>query len=232
MPQSALQHLRLLILVVSFPMLMISCGKEKNTSIFGSFKDPVDGAVYRTILIGQQEWLAENLNRGEMILSAESPSNNELIEKYCYEDDLRNCTRYGGLYTWDEMMDYSTESGAPGICPTGWWIPTDQDWKELEITLGMSHSEANLSGWRSLDVGEALKPGGTSYFGGELYGHRYFNGGFYSMNTLGSWWSSTSQDTRAWKRSLAEEEGGVYRVLSAKGYAYSVRCVRYADFPE
>jgi uncharacterized protein (TIGR02145 family) len=88
-----------------------------------------DNHYYGIVTIGDQIWLAENLNTGIRISSLNDPSDNDIIEKYCYDDDERNCDTYGGLYTWDEMMDYHpSDSGAigitQGICPDGWHIPT------------------------------------------------------------------------------------------------------------
>jgi len=56
-------------------------------------------------------------------------SNNSVIEKYCYNNEEDSCTKYGGLYQWDEMMQYTTEQGVRGICPAGWHLPTDEEWK-------------------------------------------------------------------------------------------------------
>lgn len=226
------QFRRFISYAILFTMIhLFGCNKDKGPQIYGTFRDPSDGQTYRTITIGNQEWLADNLNRGQMINSNQQQTNNSAIEKFCYDNDPRNCDRLGGLYTWSEMMAYSSEPGVQGICPTGWWIPTDENWKELEITLGMSTLEANQILWRSQDVGEKLKVGGSSNFAARLGGHWYYaDGAYYSLNQLGSWWSSTSSEAhRAWRRSLGAEEGGVYRATSSKQYAYSVRCVRHAS---
>lgn len=210
-------------------LLLSACEKEDPNSVYGTFKDPDDGKTYRTIVIGGLEWLVDNMNKGKMINSSQPQTDNDEVEKYCYDDDAKNCDRFGGLYTWDEAMGYADEPGVQGICPTGWWIPTDANWKELEMTLGMSNQEANETGWRSLDVGDKLKPRGSSNFAGRLSGHRFHaDGNFYGLNQSGSWWSSTSEPTHAWRRTLGADEGGVYRALSSKQYAFSVRCVRHA----
>jgi uncharacterized protein (TIGR02145 family) len=221
--------LRLLIAGV-LSICMLACTKDDGPKIYNTFKDPADGKTYRTIVIGGLEWFADNLNKGQMINSTALQTNNEVIEKYCYDNDTKNCERFGGLYTWDEMMAYVSEPGTQGICPDGWWIPTDANWKELEMTLGMSNQEANSEQWRSLDIGEAMKTKGSSNFAGTLSGH-WFHGDmeFYSLNQMGSWWSSDSEPTHAWKRSLGKDEGPVYRALSSRQYGYSVRCVRFAS---
>jgi hypothetical protein len=82
-----------------------------------------DGQSYPTVQIGNQCWMAKNLNIGEMMISSytgynhSSVSNNGITEKYCQNNDSSNCLIYGGLYDWDEMMNYTTMEGARGICP-------------------------------------------------------------------------------------------------------------------
>jgi len=89
------------------------------------------GQTYNTVLIGRQCWLKENLNVGEMIDSLQNQSDNGILEKYCINNDPAYCEAYGGLYQWDEMMQYTLDHGAQGICPTNWHIPTDVEWNEL-----------------------------------------------------------------------------------------------------
>jgi uncharacterized protein (TIGR02145 family) len=91
-----------------------------------------EGQVYNTIQIFSQCWLKENLNVGMMIPEAKDQSNNGIIEKYCYNNEPDSCAKYGGLYRWDEMMQYTTQQGTQGICPPGWHLPTDEEWKVLE----------------------------------------------------------------------------------------------------
>ncbi len=75
------------------------------------FTDPRNGQTYTTVQIGDQCWMAENLNIGEMINSGSNMTNNGVIEKYCFSNDPANCETYGGLYQWNEMMEYSTTAG-------------------------------------------------------------------------------------------------------------------------
>ncbi|MCP4252684.1 MAG: hypothetical protein GY775_04615 [Candidatus Scalindua sp.] len=98
----------------------------------------VDGNLYDTVQIGSQCWMAENLNVGTMVEGSMDQPYDTVIEKYCYRNILDNCNAYGGLYQWREMMQYVTTEGTQGICPTGWHIPTDAEWKTLEMYLGMS----------------------------------------------------------------------------------------------
>jgi len=81
------------------------------------------GETYQTILIGSQCWFQENLNVGTRINGSSNQTDNGEIEKYCYNNLDANCVTYGGLYQWDEAMQYVTTAGTQGICPDGWHIP-------------------------------------------------------------------------------------------------------------
>ena len=116
-----------------------------------------NGNEYQVIRIGEQIWMAENLNTGTKVNSINGQSNNGQIEKYCYNDNTSNCDEFGGLYTYSEAMYYTTQDGSRGICMEGWRIPTDNDWQTLEIHLGMSQNDAERSGWRGTDQGQKLK---------------------------------------------------------------------------
>jgi len=89
------------------------------------FTDARDGKTYNTVLIGTQCWMRENLNIGTRIDGSQNQTDNGTIEKYCYDDLESNCDIYGGLYQWDEAMQYVTTQGVQGICPAGWHLPTD-----------------------------------------------------------------------------------------------------------
>ncbi|MCD4680222.1 MAG: hypothetical protein K8S00_07525, partial [Bacteroidales bacterium] len=103
------------------------CGKP--------FTDLRDGQAYNTVQIGDQCWMAENLNIGERISSSMNQTNNGVIEKYCINNP-GNCDEYGGFYQWNEMMEYSTIAGSQGICPNGWHVPTYDEWTILYSYLG------------------------------------------------------------------------------------------------
>ncbi len=83
-----------------------------------------EGQIYNTVQIGSQCWFRENLNVGIRVNGGSYQTNNGQIEKVCYYHEPGYCEIYGGLYCWEEMMQYSTLEGSQGICPTGWHIPT------------------------------------------------------------------------------------------------------------
>lgn len=201
------------------------------------FVDPRDGQSYVTVQIGTQCWMAENLNIGTMINGNSNQTNNSTIEKYCYNNDSYYCGKYGGLYQWDEAMQYVNTPGTQGICPSGWHIPTDDEWKTLEMYLGMSQTHADASGWRGTDEGGKLKAttdwqspntGATNSSGFTALPGGYRSGGsFYVVFQYGHFWSSSSSNgTNAWNRSLSYTNKQVARSTYYKTYGLSVRCVK------
>ena len=116
-----------------------------------------EGKTYHTLLIGTQCWLRENLNIGTRVNLEISQSDNGIIEKYCYNDDENNCNIYGGLYQWNEMMQYTTTVGAQGICPAGWHIPYQEDWNILvDFIGGYQIAGKKLKSTGTLEAGTGL----------------------------------------------------------------------------
>jgi len=101
----------------------------------GYMKDIRDGKQYNITKIGTYCWMAENLNAGTRIDGIIDQQDNGIIEKYCYSDNEANCDQYGGLYIWDELMNWVATSGAQGICPESWHVPTDWEIKFPEGTV-------------------------------------------------------------------------------------------------
>jgi len=188
------------------------------------------GQVYNTVLIGDQCWLKENLNIGTMIPGADEMQNNGTIEKYCYDDDPANCDIYGGLYQWDEMMQYSTLEGVQGICPAGWHLPADAEWTILadylggEDVAGGKMKETGTTHWHSPNKGATNSSGFTALPGGIRF--RNF---FSSPGGHGLWWSSS--EVSSTDRADARELGFDYEDLADAGsptkeLGFSVRCLR------
>ena len=207
--------------------------------------DTRDGQTYNTVLIGTQCWMAENLNVGTMILGTQEPTNNSQIEKFCYLDDPSHCLDWGGLYKWDELMQYVTDTASQGICPEGWFVPTDNDWKILEGTTDSQFPIGdpiwNNQGFRGYDVGLNLKSTvgwGANYNNGtDLYDFSALPGGYWwgpgSNWYNGGWgayfWTSTSCYTStSWYRRLSYTVDEAFRDCHLKThYSLSVRCLRY-----
>ena len=147
--------------------------------------DSRDNQTYTTLQIGTQCWMAENLNIGTLINSNNDQTNNSIIEKYCYDNSTTNCSTYGGLYQWDEMMQYKTTEGVQGICPVNWHIPTDAEWTGLTDFLGgesvaggkmktTGTIEAGTGLWLSPNTGATNSSGFAALPGGGLHSGGFF----------------------------------------------------------
>ncbi len=191
---------------------------------------------YQTVIIGTQCWMAENLNIGTIINGNVNQQNNPTIEKYCYDDLESNCNVFGGLYQWDEMMQYDTTEGIQGICPSGWHIPSDDEWCILTIHIDPSVNCSSTS-FSGTDAGYKMKSTSGWNSGGngsDVYGftalpagYRYSGGAFYAMGNAALFWSSTNYDAdKAWKRYLHYSENDINRSNDFNYYGYSVRCVK------
>ena len=195
--------------------------------------DARDGQEYPTVLIGDQCWMARNLNIGEMVPGTQNQGDAGLIEKYCYGNDPENCETYGGLYQWNQVMDYSTEEGTQGICPPGWHVPSDDEYKTLELALGMSEAHVNLTGFRGAGVGTAMMADGDSGFEALFGGARNSSGGWQFIEgsptyEFGYFYTSTEavNTNNAFRRCLRSDSSGVGRYNSwNKRFGLSLRCV-------
>jgi uncharacterized protein (TIGR02145 family) len=186
-----------------------------------------------TVTIGTQTWMKKNLNLGQITTLNQDMSNNGIIEKWCYGNNPENCNTYGGLYQWDEMMQYSTTPGTQGICPTGFHLPTDAEWKTLERSLGMSINEVDLADWRGTIQGTLLMASGSFDFNALLSGWGILGFSdddfplFARMNEQGEYWTSTQySQTDAWIRLLASDHTDVLRYNASKSKSNSVRCLK------
>jgi len=182
------------------------------------------GKTYNTVLIGNQCWLRENLDIGTRINGSQSQTNNSTIEKYCYDDNPANCNTYGGLYQWDEAMQYLTNQGAKGICPTGWHIPTLSEFMTLgQVVVGDANAlKAVLQGTGS---GAGTNASG---FTALLAGDRFDNGYFENLSSEAYFWSSTQYDaTGSGNVNLYYDDDIIYLGLNDdKEYGFSVRCIK------
>ncbi len=210
--------------------------------------DTRDQQAYATILIGTQCWMAQNLNVGTKINSTHpgiQQFNNEVIEKYCFSNTDANCDTYGGLYEWGEAMQYVTTEGAQGLCPDGWHIPTDNEWKILEGVVDSQYpvgdAEWDATGFRGLDAGGKLKEAGTTHwnspnegatnssgFTGLPWGYRAsFTGNFDNLGIEGYFWSSTPwSNFGAYMRRLYNAQARVDRYFWYSDNGFSIRCLK------
>ena len=198
------------------------------------------GQIYNTVEIGLQCWLKENLNIGIMVDGDVEQQNNSIIEKYCYDNNTSNCDEYGGLYQWDEMMQYITGEGAQGICPQGWHIPSDDDWKVLEGTVDSMYDFDdpvwNNMSYRGFDAGKNLKSTNGWFENGngtDVFGFTSRPGGFRQNNhifsnlSMRALFASSSEinSENAWIRYIIHDNDGVNRNDGNKLHGFSVRCL-------
>ena len=140
------------------PVVPFACGDV--------ITDLRDSKTYPTIQIGSQCWMKKNMNIGTMINTDVPQSRQfpEVIEKYCYNNVEDSCSIYGGLYQWDEMMQYSTTGGSQGICPAGWHVATDAEWCKLENYVDSDTVDCGRGEWGGTDAGGNLKEAGTTHW--------------------------------------------------------------------
>ena len=174
--------------------------------------------------------MAENLNVGTRINGSLDQTNNSIIEKYCNDNNDSNCEVYGGLYQWDEMMQYVNNPGVRGICPTGWHLPTDAEWTTLTTFLGGDSiaggkmKETTGTHWLSPNTGATNSSGFTALPAGDREDSNYFTTtGYYSF----FWSSSLYFYSSAWSRVLEYYGAEIYPAYgSFFTFGYSVRCIQ------
>jgi len=204
----------------------------------------IEGNIYPTVAIGNQCWMAENLrtatyHNGDIIPNVLPNAEWQGLTSGAwvqYNHDAANEFPYGKLYNWYAVNDERN------VCPTGWHVPTDEDWKVLEIELGMSPEDADEMFWRgdAEGVGSKLKSVGTAYwnipntgatnesgFSALPGGFRTDAGSFDQINSNGHWWTATeNSESHAWRRNLSTVSEGVERLTNNKRSGRSVRCVK------
>ncbi|MFA4942247.1 MAG: FISUMP domain-containing protein [Patescibacteria group bacterium] len=202
-----------------------------------------DRCLYDTVQIGTQCWFKQNLNVGSIVAGATAQTSNNTLEKYCYSDNSANCTTYGALYQWDEAMQYTEASGAQGICPTGWHIPTDTEQNTLDQYLHNTTCNASRSAsWGCADAGGKLKETGTSHWASPNTGAtnssgftalpsgRVSSGSFFDQGTYAFFWSSSISGSNAWGRYLYSGLSTVDRSSNNDhSSGYSIRCLKDED---
>lgn len=202
--------------------LLFSCG---NT-----YFDYRDGQAYGTVEINGLCWMTENLNYGTYVSTTQGQSDNSIPEKYCYANNIAKCSIFGGLYTWNEIMQYDTVELAQGICPTGWHVPSDTEWFELENFEDSTVNDPTATGYRGTDVATKLMTGGSSgleiIYSGIFYqpGGTFYGAG--SVNRFASYATSTESGANTWFRTFSENYIGVSRSADSKLFGLAVRCVK------
>lgn len=192
---------------------------DKQFSVKTSFKDPRDGQVYDIAKIGNLTWMKDNIR-------FDVPD-----ESYCFDDDENACAELGMLYTY---------AGAWKACPTGWRLPTDNDWMDLERALGMTQNQLMIDGYstpRGNGQGNRLKAGGNSGLNFKISGFATISDGEATYDGISDdrprsyFWTATWRDVNrtrnAVRRRIEAKNGSIFRFTNpVAGYAVSVRCVQ------
>ena len=200
----------------------------------------IEGNVYKTVKIGTQIWMAENLKTTKYNDEAAIPNttvNTEWIaltsDAFCWAQNNEATFKplYGALYNW-----YAVETGK--LCPTGWHVPSDSEYAILEISLGMTSEQANATDWRGTDQGKQLKNTtgwaegangtNTSGFSALPAGYRAYSSGiFEGIGVITYWWTSTApNDDIAVYRRLDGDNNMVFKNGTYKRAGKSIRCIK------
>ena len=231
-----------IICLILMTLVILACNETDDMEIIetsGTFIDSRDNHEYKWVKIGNQIWMAENLAYLPSVNHVKPDSTN-LPHYYIYGYDgtdvneakaTSNYAVYGVLYDWEAALN------AP---PAGWHLPSDAEWKQLEIDLGMTQEEVHESifpYFRGIDQGTQMKTksgwhnngNGTnsSGFSGLPGGFYFSTGEFCIIESFGYWWSSSEHtESSSWTRGLGYNKNSVSRNSYLKKNGFSIRCVR------
>jgi uncharacterized protein (TIGR02145 family) len=221
----------------------LAAQEKKNDAPVGNTVTDIDGNVYKTVTIGSQVWMAENLKttryRNGDVIGTTSPAlldiSRERAPKYqwVYVGWHSDLATYGRLYTWYAVTD------SRNIAPAGWHVPTDAEWTTLtdclggESVAGGKLKETGTTHWKSPNTdasnesGFTALPGGLRWATGAFEGDGNFNG---DGHHGGCWWSSSGNNINAWSRTLVYLNSKLLREdIHSKSSGFSVRCVKDAS---
>lgn len=183
----------------------------------GTMEDSRDGKMYKTVKIGEQVWMAENLNY-------------ETASSFCYENNPQNCDKYGRLYEWDDALN---------ACPMGWHLPTKEEIKTLFDALGGQTSAGkklkSVNGWPSSGFGFPSGGNGTDALGFSALPAGFYKvsllgdgGRFVSLNEIAFFWSASGEADGGFAHCimLSLFDGIANMDFQPKNYAMSVRCIQ------
>ena len=235
---------RIYLLATSILLLVgiMSCNKEEvatSTPEYGSMTD-VQGNTYKTVKIGNQWWMAENLK--VTVFNDKTPINaiaenaadsiweNASKAAFCIYD-----TTLGALYNWNVINNIKI------LAPKGWHIPSDDEWKTLEKTIGMETADLEKTAWRGTNEADKLLAKYKAPTESELYafgtnesgfnalfaGCRLFSGGINQEKNTAFWWTSTpSTGNEAWYRYIDANQKKIFRQHTYTNYGFSIRCIK------
>lgn len=210
-------------------------GEEKS---FNTKVADIEGNLYGTVNIGNQVWMTENLKATMYNDNTSIPNVTDdtiwvhlSTPAYCWlKNDIQYKDIYGALYNW-----FTVETGK--LCPSGWHVPSDNEYKVLEQTLGMAADKLDVPEWRGTDQGAKMKSttgwaegengtnssGFTALPGGYKWGK---NGAFNGIGMITYWWTADPNDSYAWYRRIDGTRNDVYRFYTSKRGGKYIRCVK------
>jgi uncharacterized protein (TIGR02145 family) len=217
-------------------------GDERSFKTYKGTVLDIDGNIYYTVSVAGREWMGSNLKTGSYRTGDPIPFLSD-EQKWIYarnggwsvyNNDPEIMDIYGKLYNWYAVSDER------GLCPAGWYVPSDNEWKELEHYLGMRPSSVERTGLRDRYAGGKLKDKGTINwsepnilatdefgFRGLPGGYRHSNGQYLNLEENLNMWTSTDHMTyNAFYRNIYHNNAGIYRNIYSKNGGFSVRCIK------
>ncbi|MCK9438985.1 MAG: FISUMP domain-containing protein [Patescibacteria group bacterium] len=220
--------------------------QDPFSGISGTFIDARDSQEYDWVKIGDQIWMAENLNYDNGCSSVTWVNDSDEGWCDCYNNDFSNCDIYGLLYQWSAAMNGSITEGSQGLCPDGWHVPTDEEWKIIEGNTdsfyGLNDPIWDNTNLRGEDVASKLVGNYDLWNDGPLKSHINFgvsefnvlpagyfntNGSFFNIGTTSIIWSSSKNGVDdSWFRSFMATYSNLSRYFHLDGFALSIRCLK------
>ncbi len=243
----------ILALVLIFFSILLGCSNDDNStgsdnSILTSTVTDIDGNIYKTVKIGNQWWMAENLKVTHYRNGNPIPNVTDIMDwivlntgAYCnYRNSEDNANIYGRLYNWYVINDNRN------IAPEGWHVSTDEDWKQLETYLGMNQDEVDSISWRGTNEGGKLKEAGTEHWSspntgatnttgftaipsGFRYDYNYTGGidSYAHLSIYALYWASSEINSDSiFRRDIYYKSSSIHRYPIRKNAGISIRCVK------
>lgn len=217
--------------------------------VMGHFIDNRDGHVYKTVVIGTQTWMAENLNYAYTGVPYNYSDSTSDSTSWCYDNKPDNCTKYGRLYTWAAAIDsvaLAKDTANPqtcgfgadkcvlptvvrGVCPEGWRLPSDDEWKALITAVGKTDIAGKMlksaDGWN--DNKESSGNGLDAYgFSALPAGSRGYDGKYNNAGDIALFWSASEHSGLAGFLDLYYDFNFANLLTGPKYSAHSVRCLK------
>jgi len=230
-----------------FSLFLFGCEKDNKLSVSNDITD-FDGNIYHSVVIGNQEWMVENLSTTHLndgtdikLISSDNEWMYSTYPSYCWPSNTVNTdNKHGLLYNY-----YAVKTGK--LAPKGWHIPSDEEWKELEMYIGMPKQEVDQRFWRGMGMAIyliSLDWPGVPFYHGECdqYGFSALpaggRNGFSGSFTMGAiWWSSTESELYfdstdpwlygSWVREITgDDEYRIGRSVGVFQTGLSIRCIK------